>query len=257
MSLLLHERFNGISLLRLNRSEKLNALSAQLFDALSQTLEQLQSDDSLRVLILTGTGQAFCAGTDISQLIDCNPSEAMALSVRGQQLCEQLEQFPMPTIGAINGLATGIGCEVALACHLTIASSLASFSLPETKLWMLPGYDGTQRLARLVGAGRALNLLLTGRTVSAEEALEVGLINRLVPPADLLTEALALGSDIAQLAPLAIRACLKAVTYGLQQPLEKGMAMERELFATLFATEDVREGTAAFLEKRAPVFKGR
>jgi enoyl-CoA hydratase/carnithine racemase len=257
MPILLHERINSIAVLRLNRPEKLNALSAELFNELIQELERLQADDTLRVLILTGTGQAFSTGTDISELVDSTANDAWGISARGQQLCDQLEHFPVPTIAAINGIAAGGGCEIALACHLRIASSLARFSLPEAKLGLLPGYGGTQRLRRLVGTGRALELMLTGREIAAQEAFEIGLINRLVPQADLVEEALALARAIEQLAPLAIRACLKAVLLGLEQPLADGLALESELFASLFATEDVREGTSAFLEKRLPVFKGK
>lgn len=257
LPVLLHERIAGVSLIRLNRPEKLNALSTELFDAMTQKLEQLQAEDTLRVLILTGTGHAFCAGTDISQFVDCTTNEATAISARGQMLCDQLEHFPVPTIAAINGIAAGGGCEIALACHLRIASSLASFSLPEPKLGLLAGYGGTQRLPRVVGTGRAVELMITGRAVSAEEALEIGLINRIVPDAELITETLKLARQIEQLAPLAIRACLKAVMLGIEQPLEKGLEIERELFASLFTTDDVREGTTAFLEKRTPVFKGK
>jgi enoyl-CoA hydratase/carnithine racemase len=176
---------------------------------------------------------------------------------RGQQLCNQIEQSPVPVIAAINGIAAGGGCELALACHLRIATPLAKFSLPETKLGIIPGYGGTQRLTRELGRARALELVLTSGTINAENALRLGLVNRVVDASELLAAAEALAREITQLAPLAIRACLKAVVRGTELPLEEGLALEAKLFASLFATEDMREGTRAFLEKRKPVFKGK
>ena len=257
-SFILSERAGGIAILRLNRPEKLNALSGEMIRELSDKLKQLEGDVELRVVILTAEGdQAFCAGTDISELADPGEATAIEVSERGQKLCGQVEAFPVPVIAAINGLAAGGGCELALACHIRVASSGATFSLPETKLGLISAYGGTQRLPREVGEGRALEIMLTGKTVTAEEAFDIGLVNRLATSANLLIEAHSLANEIAQLAPLAIRACLQAVTRGLELPLEKGLALETELFATLFATDDVREGTTAFLEKRSPKFKGR
>jgi enoyl-CoA hydratase len=174
---------------------------------------------------------------------------------RGQTLCNEIENCGVPVIAAINGIAAGGGCELALACHIRIAAPNASFSLPETKLGIIPGYGGTQRLAREIGEGRALEMMLTARSVNAEEALRVGLINR-ITSRDVLAEAEALAKEIASLAPLALRACLEAVTRGLALPIAEGLALETKLFASLFATGDVKEGTRAFLEKRLPVFKG-
>lgn len=249
---------DGVAILRLNRPEKLNALSGEMIRELSDKLKQLEGDEALRVVILTAEGdQAFCAGTDISELADLTEANAIKVSERGQQLCGQIESFGVPVIAAINGLAAGGGCELALACHLRVASSSATFSLPESKLGLISAYGGTQRLPREVGEGRALEIMLTGKTVTAEEAFDLGLVNRLATSANLLTEAQSLANEIAQLAPLAIRACLQAVKRGLELPLEKGLELEAELFAPLFATDDVREGTTAFLEKRSPKFKGR
>ena len=162
----------------------------------------------------------------------------------------------MPVIGALNGLAVGGGCELALACHIRLATANVSFSLPETRLGIIPGYGGTQRMPRELGSSRALEIMLGGREVSAADAERLGLINRIVDPESLLTEAQSLAQDIARLAPLAIRACLESVRVGLELPLAEGLAVETRLFAELFATADVREGTRAFLEKRAPRFKG-
>ncbi len=242
----------------MNRPGKFNALSGEMIVTLSETLSKLGGDDQLRTVILTGAGdQAFCAGTDISELVSLAESEAALVSKRGQSLCDQIERFPVPVIAAINGIAAGGGCEIALACHLRIASHNARFSLPETRLGIIPGYGGTQRLARQIGHGRAAEMMLAGKTLGAKEALETGLINRLTTISELLCEAEALAREISQLAPLAIRACLKALLAESDLPLAEGLALETELFASLFATADMREGTRAFLEKRQPVFTGR
>jgi enoyl-CoA hydratase len=256
-SAILHERVDRVSIIRLNRPEKLNALSCDLIEELSETFKQLAGDSELRALILTGTGPAFCAGTDIGELADADQAAGRSISERGQKLCERIERFPAPVIAAVNGIAAGGGCELALACHLRIASSEATFSLPETRLGVFPGYGGTQRLAREIGQGRALEMMLTGKTITAQEALDLGLVNRLATPTDLMADAKSLAEEISQMAPLAIRTCLQAVTRGLEGTLEEGLALERSLFASLFDTEDVREGTAAFLQKRTPVFKGK
>jgi enoyl-CoA hydratase len=257
-STILCKQSGGVAVICLNRPVTRNALARQRIEELSQTLAQLEGDEDLRAVILSAaSGSAFCAGTDIRELAKLSESDAIEVSVRGQKLCDQIEAFPVPVIAAVNGIAAGGGCELALACHLRIASSEATFSLPETKLGLIPAYGGTQRLAREAGPGRALEIMLTGKSVTAAEALEIGLVNRLVNPADLLSEAKSLANEISQMAPLAIRACLKAVRLGLELSLEDGLALETELFASLFATEDVREGTSAFLEKRSPVFKGK
>lgn len=252
------ERCESFAIIRLNRPEKLNALSREMIVALSDLFKTIAGQPDLRAIILTGAGdKAFCAGTDITELTDVaglDKDRAREVSERGQLLCNQIESCGMPVIAAINGIAAGGGCELALACHIRIASANAQFSLPETKLGLIPGYGGTQRLAREIGNGRALEMMLTGRTVSAAEALQFGLINRVA--GDLLAAAQSLAQEIAGLAPLAIRACLEAVIQGAKLPLAEGLALEARLFASLFATDDVREGTRAFLEKRSPVFKG-
>ena len=252
------ERSDSVEIIRLNRPEKFNALSAEMILALSDVFTNLESQRELRAVILTATGdKAFCAGTDITELAELDEARALEVSARGQSLCSQIESCGVPVIAAVNGLAAGGGCELALACHLRIAALNAQFSLPETKLGVIPAYGGTQRLAREIGEGRALEMMLTGRTVSAEEALRFGLVNRVVPADELPAQAESLAQEIAQLAPLAIRACLEAVIRGTQLPLAEGLALESKLFASLFFTDDVREGTSAFLEKRAPGFKGK
>lgn len=252
------ERRGSIGLIRLNRPEKLNALSRGMLEELSDAFKQLETQSDLRAVILTGSGQsAFCSGTDIAELAELDESGARAASERGQAVCHQIENFSVPVMAAINGLAAGGGCELALACHLRIASTNAQFTLPETKLGIIPGYGGTQRLPREIGYSRALEVMLTGKALSAEEGYELGLVNQVTKPADVLSAAESLARDISKMAPLAVRACLKAVTRGLELPFQEGLALEVELFASLFGTDDVREGTSAFLEKRTPVFKGR
>jgi enoyl-CoA hydratase len=258
MPLIEYERSDAIAVIRLNRTEKLNALSREMIVVLSDLFTNQPSQSDLRAIILTGTGdRAFCVGSDITELASLDNDQALEVSQRAQSLCSQIETSGVPVIAAINGSASGAGCELALACHIRIASVNAQFIFCETKLGTSPGYERAQRLAREIGEGHAAELLLPGRTVSAEEALRFGLVNHVVPAAELLAQAEGLANEIAQLAPLAIRACLKAVTEGTQLPLAEGLALESKLFASLFATEDVREGTSAFLEKRAPVFKGK
>lgn len=255
--LISEERRESFVIIRLNRPEKFNALSRQMIGDLSEIITNLKSQPDLRAIILTGVGeQAFSAGTDITELSNLTTTEAREVSECGQALGNQIENCTVPVIAAVNGLAAGGGCELALACHIRIASPNASFSLPETKLGIIPGYGGTQRLAREIGRGGALEIMLTGRTVCAEEALRIGLVNRVAAVDKLLTAAKLLAIEISSLAPLAIRACLEAVAGGIELSLSEGLALEAQLFSSLFATNDTREGTRAFLEKRPPVFKG-
>ena len=258
--MIVYEERDHFVFIKLDRAEKMNALTREMLDELREYFETLgaRQDMEVRALILTGAGeQAFSAGTDINELAALDVEGARQASLRGQRLCEAIERCPVPVIAAINGLAAGGGCEIALASHIRIASSKARFSLPETKLGMIPAYGGTQRLARDIGTSRALELMLAGVEISAQEALRIGLVNRVVEPSKLLPEAEALARQISQLAPLAVRACLEAVMRGIDLTLDEGLALEADLFSKLFATEDVREGTSAFLEKRAPIFKGK
>jgi enoyl-CoA hydratase len=247
------KRSDSHLIIRLNRPEKFNALTREMILALGDIFSRLDSQPKLRAVILTGTGdKAFCAGTDITEL---NGASERKLSELVQGLFSQIESSHVPVIVAVNGIAAGDGCKLALACHLRIASDNAQFSLPETGWGIDSGSEETRRLACEFGEEGALELL-SGKPVSAEEALRFGLINRVVPAAELVARAEDLASEIAQLAPLAIRACLEAVTQGNQLPLAEGLALEAKLFASLFDTNDVREGTSAFLEKRVPAFKG-
>ncbi|HEX8847670.1 MAG TPA: enoyl-CoA hydratase-related protein [Pyrinomonadaceae bacterium] len=242
----------------LNRPEKRNALTRAMLARLASAFEEVaQRSSDLAAVILCAEGEVFCAGTDIEELAALDREGALEAASRGQRVCELIEGCGVPVIAAVNGPAAGGGCELALACHIRLASAGARFSLPEIRLGVIPAYGGTQRLARVAGSGRALEMMLTGAGISADEALRVRLVNRVVPEADLTREAEALARAIAGLAPLAIRACLEAVTRGLSLPLAEGLKLEAELFSSLFETEDMREGTRAFLEKRAPVFKGK
>ncbi|HUQ34519.1 MAG TPA: enoyl-CoA hydratase-related protein [Pyrinomonadaceae bacterium] len=253
-----HDFSGPVALARLYRPAKMNALSSRMLSDLREIFTRVRQQSHVRAVILTGVGdKAFSTGTDISELAEMSMEEARHAAACGQQVCDLIESCDIPVIAAINGVAAGGGCELALACHIRLASTSARFSLPETRLGLIPGYGGTQRLARATGSGRALEMMLTGAEISAEEALRVGLVNATVAPDKLLLEAQTLARRIAGLAPLAIRACLKAVTHGLSLPLAEGLELEAELFSQLFATEDMREGTRAFLEKRAPVFEGK
>lgn len=250
MPSIIQERRDSVTIIRLNRPEKLNALSSEMILALSDIFVGLDTEPNLRAVILTGTGdEAFCGGRDLTELGGPDNSE---LSERGQALFSQIESCHLPVIAGVNGIAAGDGCELALACHLRIASANARFSLPEARSGT---YGGMRRLTRELGQEHAREML-TGKAVSAEEALRLGLVNHVVPAAQLLARVEDLAREIAQLAPLAVRACLEAVNQGTQLPLAEGLALETKLFASLFDTDDVREGTSAFLEKRSPVFKG-
>ena len=243
------EQCGSYLIIRLNRPEKFNALTRETILALSDIFTSL-TEPSLRAVILTGAGdETFSAGTDLTEIAEPNQREL------SQALFRRIDSCRVPVIAAVNGIAASEGCELAIACHLRIASANARFSLLEARSGIVPTYGGMERLAREFGEEQALEML-TGKGVSAEEALRLGLVNHVVPAARLLAQAEDLAREIAQLAPLAIRACLEAVNQGIQLPLAEGLALETKLFASLFDTDDVREGTSAFLEKRSPVFKG-
>jgi enoyl-CoA hydratase len=253
-----YEERVAVAYVRLERPEKRNALTGAMLARLSEIFVGVGARRDLRAVILSGAGPDFCAGTDIAELEGPDEAGARQKAEQGQEACERVESCGVPVIAAVRGAAAGGGCELALACHLRVAASDARFSLPETKLGVIPAYGGTQRLVRAVGRGRALSAMLAGEEVGAGEALRLGLVNRVAAPERLLEEAEALARDIIDTsAPLAVRACLEAVTRGARLPFDEALELEAELFARLFATEDVREGTRAFLEKRKPVFKGK
>jgi enoyl-CoA hydratase len=225
---------------------------------LRRAVLQVRHDDGVRAVIITGSGEkAFVAGADIAELSQQSPLGAKMTAQRGQHVFDLLETLGKPVIAAINGYALGGGCELAMACTLRIAVDTARLGQPEINLGLIPGYGGTQRLSRLVGRGRALELLLRGHQIDAAEAYRIGLVDRVVPRAELMPAAVALALELAGKAPVAARAILEAVHKGLQMPLAEGQAHEATLFGLVSTTEDMQEGTRAFLEKRTPAFKGR
>lgn len=254
---LLVERDGPIAVVTANRPKVLNALNAVMIGELERLAAELAADAAVRAVILTGAGdRAFIAGADIGELAQLTPSSAWNLSRRGQRLCDQIEQLGKPVIAAINGFALGGGCEIAMACTLRVAADTARLGQPEINLGLFPGYGGTQRLARLIGKGRALEMLLTGKTMTADEALSAGLVNRVVASASLMDEVRALAGDLASKPAVAMRCIIEAVNRGLDRPLGDAEHYEAALFGLVAATDDMREGTRAFLEKRKPVFKG-
>jgi len=255
---LLLQRDGAVAILTVNRPDKLNALNAATLAELGDALHELHDDDSMQAVILSGAGdKAFVAGADIAELAHLGPLSGREMARRGQRLFRDLELFAKPVVAAVNGFALGGGCELALACHLRLASDNASFGLPEVSLGLIPGYGGTQRLARLVGRGRAIELTLSGQRIGADEAFRLGLVNRVVPQPVLLEETRKLVDAMLRNGPVAVRAALEAIVHGTEMPLEQGLTLEANLFGVVCATEDMREGTAAFLEKRKPRFVNR
>jgi enoyl-CoA hydratase len=255
---LLLEQAEGVAVVTVNRPKVLNALNTETLDELRRTVLALKHDDAVRSVILTGAGdKAFVAGADINELAVQTPAGGRDHAMRGQHVLDLVENMGKPVIAAINGYALGGGCELAMACTLRIAADSARLGQPEINLGIIPGYAGTQRLARLVGRGRALEILLTGDHITAEEAWRLGLVNRVVPAAALMTEARRLAVTLAGKAPIAVRYIIDAVNKGLQMPFAEAQVHEAALFGLVASTDDMREGTRAFLEKRKPGFKGR
>jgi enoyl-CoA hydratase len=246
-----------VATLTVNRPDKLNALNDATIAELGIAIDQIRVDDSIGGAILTGAGRAFVAGADISELSNQTPVLAKARARAGQDVFRRFETSPKPIIAAVNGFALGGGCELAMSCHIRLASDAAKFGQPESKLGLLPGYGGTQRLARLVGKGRANQLLLTGEMIDAAEAYRIGLVNKVVAADALMNEARAMMKTILANGPLAVALCIEAIDRGLQMSIEEGLILEANHFGLLAATDDMREGTRAFLEKRAPAFKGK
>ncbi|HEX5004050.1 MAG TPA: enoyl-CoA hydratase-related protein [Gemmatimonadales bacterium] len=255
---LLFEVRDGVAFVTINRPDKLNALNDAVIEELDRAVARLESDASIRGAILTGAGpKAFVAGADIAELSTQNQMSGKARAMRGQAVFRRLERCGKPVVAAVNGFALGGGCELAMACHLRVASEGARFGQPEVKLGIGPGYGGTVRLPRLVGKGRALDLLLTARMVGAEEALQMGLVNRVVPADKLMAESEALLAGILANGPLAVRLCIEAVDAGLEMSLDEALLLEANHFGLIASTDDMREGTKAFLEKRPAEFHGR
>ncbi|MCP4574234.1 MAG: enoyl-CoA hydratase [bacterium] len=252
------EQDGGVAVVTVRRPAKLNALNAKTISELKTAFMDLQADATVGAVVLTGEGEkAFVAGADIGELADLTADQAERLSAQGQALMDLVENLGKPVIAAVNGFALGGGCELALACSFRYATQGARLGLPETGLGLIPGYGGTQRLSRLVGKGRALELVLTGDMVDADAACAMGLVNRVLPPDELLAAALKTATKLAAKSSLTLRAALKAVNEGLAQNQDGGCRLEAALFGVCGASEDAREGCSAFLEKRPPEFKGR
>jgi len=255
---LLYEKKDGIAYITFNRPKVLNALNRKTVEELQQVLLDAKNDDAVRVLILTGSGEkAFVAGADINELAQQTPVNGKEFSLFGQSVFHLLETIGRPSICAINGFALGGGCELALCCSIRLASKTAKFGQPEVKLGILPGYGGSQRMARLCGKGAAHELCLTGEMITAEEAQRIGLVNHVYEPAELLPAAEAMAKKIIEKAPLAVKYCMEAIERGVEMPLQEGLFLEATLFGLCCGTEDMREGTKAFLEKRAAQFHGK
>ncbi len=255
---LLLEIREEIAIVTINRPDKLNALNDRTMEELEGAFDALRHDPSVRGVILTGSGEkAFVAGADITELATQSPLDGKQRSIRGQRVLDSIENLGKPVVAAVNGFALGGGCELALACHVRVASENAKLGTPEVKLGIMCGYAGTQRLPRLVGKGRALEILLTAEMVDAQEALRIGLVNKVFPKDKLLAEAEALLRRMLANGPVALRLTLEAVNAGLEMPQDEGQNLEASLFGLLCATEDMKEGTKAFLEKRPAKFQGK
>jgi enoyl-CoA hydratase len=255
---LLVDRDGAVAAVTINRPDKRNALNSETMDELRRAVLALKHDAGVRAVILTGAGdKAFVAGADINELAVQTPVGGREHAHRGQHVLDLVETMGKPVVAAINGVALGGGCELAMACTLRIAADTAKLGQPEINLGLMPGYAGSQRLPRLVGKGRALELLLTGDAITAEEAYRIGLVNRVVPAAQLMAEARKVAAALAAKAPIAARYIIDAVTRGLEMPLAEAQLYEATLFGLVSTTEDMREGTKAFLEKRAAQFKGK
>lgn len=249
---------NGIRTVTINRPDKLNALNAATLDALDAAFANAAADDSVRVVVLTGAGpKAFVAGADIAEMNTLSPVQGRDFSLRGTRMMRRVEKLNKPVIAMINGFALGGGLELAMCCHLRIAADSAKLGQPEINLGLIPGFGGSQRLLRLCGRAATLELCLTGAPITAERALQLGIVNRVVPAAELEAETTKLATQLANTAPLALRGMIDCVNVGSECGLEEGLEYESAQFGLMFATDDMREGTGAFLEKRKPSFHGR
>jgi enoyl-CoA hydratase len=257
---LLYEKRQRIGSVTLNRPTVLNAQSPEMFDELAQVFDDIKRDPAVGVVILTGAGdRAFCAGADINflkTLAQTTPMAAKTFVEKNRRAFGAIEHLGKPVIAAVNGYALGGGCELVMACHLRIASENARFGQPEINLGLFPGAGGTQRLPRIIGKGMALEMMLTGEAISAQEAHRLGLVNRVVPAAELMPTAERLAQQILSKAPLAVGVILEAVQHGMEMTLAEGLQLEENLFSVICSTEDMKEGTAAFLDKRQATFRG-
>jgi enoyl-CoA hydratase len=249
---------DAVRVITVHRPEKLNALNAATLDALHAAFNAAATDDSVRVVVLTGSGpKAFVAGADIAEMTTLSPVQARDFSLRGQRMMRAVEMLPKPVIAMVNGFALGGGLELAMSCHLRIAADTAKVGQPEINLGLVPGFGGSQRLLRLAGRAATLELCLLGAPIDAARAQQLGIVNRVVPAAELEPETMKLAAQLAGAAPLALRGILDCVNTGGECAIEEGLAFESTQFGLVFATDDMREGTAAFLERRKPAFTGR
>ena len=255
---IIYEKKEGIAYITINRPQVLNALNAQTIDELRRAFIDIKKDEAVGAVIITGSGdKAFVAGADINELSVQTPASGKEFASGGQHVLTMIENLGKPVIAAINGFALGGGCELAMACTLRIASENCQLGQPEVNLGITPGYGGTQRLPRLVGKGKAMELILTGNRIDAKEAERIGLVNQVVPHNELMDAATALAKKIMSKGPIAIRYAIEAINKGMEMSLQEGIYLEATLFGLLCATEDMKEGTRAFIEKRKPSFKGR
>jgi enoyl-CoA hydratase len=247
----------AIRIVAVNRPDKLNALNAATLDALHAAFDAAAADPGVRVIVLTGTGpKAFVAGADIAEMNSLTPVQGRDFSLRGTRMMRRVERMPKPVIAMVNGFALGGGLELAMCCHLRIAADSAKVGQPEINLGLIPGFGGTQRLLRLAGRAAALELCLTGAPIDAARALQLGIVNRVVPAADLEAETMKLAEQLANAAPLALRGMIDCINIGGECGIEEGLEYESAQFGLMFSTGDMREGTSAFLERRKPEFKG-
>jgi len=257
-AVLLTADHGAIRILTVHRPDKLNALDAATLDALHRAFDAAASDPAVRVVILTGSGpKAFVAGADIAEMHALTPVEGRDFSLRGQRMMRRIERMPKPVIAMVNGFALGGGLELAMSCHLRIASDTAKVGQPEINLGLIPGFGGTQRLLRLAGRAATLELCLAGAPIDAARALQLGIVNRVVPAAELEAQVMAFAAQLANAAPLAMRGILDCISVGGECGIEEGLEYESSQFGLMFATDDMREGTTAFLERRKPAFSGR
>ncbi len=255
---ILVEKRDGIAVITINRPQVLNALSVETIDELRRAALEVKDDEEVKGVIITGSGEkAFVAGADISELQELDHDGAKSYSLRGHEALTLFERMHKPVLAAVNGFALGGGCELAMACHVRIASENAKFGQPEVGLGVIPGFGGTQRLARLVGKGRAMQICLTGEIIDAQEAYRIGLVNKVVPADGLMTEAERLVRTIMKHGPKAVELTIEAINRGIEKDLDTGLELEANLFGLAADTEDWKEGTSAFLEKRKPEFKGQ
>lgn len=257
MSIVTSEKLDKVGIIRINRPEAMNSLNEEVLNELDKALDRAGSDPEIYVILITGVGKAFVAGADIAGMQPLDEQGGMEWGRLGQRIFRKIETMEKPSIAAVNGFALGGGCELAMACDIRIASEKAKFGQPEVGLGITPGYSGTQRLPRLVGKAKALELILTGDIITAQEAAAIGLVNKVTAPEALMDEALKMAEKIAGNAPLAVRYSKMAVVQGLEESdMDKAIDIEAEIFSKCFLTSDQKEGMKAFLEKRKPVFKG-